>query len=356
MPLSGGAEDPIDDQDGNAGQRTHEFKRVDYRYFEGKSVDDDGEDVDANGRRVSGDSGEGGTHWIPNFDRPKSYLMKADGYEDTGRESPYKRYLDVCVKNDFTQVPLGYFEEDNMMAFLLGGGVGMNIISSIGDDGVERVEIKQENTKEHWRCIQTGSDSTTVWYRHDNDIESDNEDYFMNFEMYRRILSGMQGTKEKANNSNAGKLGNGELGLPIDGVTEASITSGFGWRNLGGSNFHDGIDFGLPTGTDIYASINGKVTAAYTGCTPGTGSLQNTCGGGAGNYVQYVSDDGKYEITVMHGQNVTVSVGDTIKAGDKLMELDHTGQSTAAHLHYRLHVNGVATDPTSYLFGTAGGG
>jgi murein DD-endopeptidase MepM/ murein hydrolase activator NlpD len=174
--------------------------------------------------------------------------------------------------------------------------------------------------------------------------------WFYNYAYRYRVNALMDEVNEEtAPSDNAGKLGDGELGLPIRGATQAIVTSGFGPR---WGSFHDGIDFGVPTGTKVYASVDGTVREVYTNCTPGTGSMSNTCGGGAGNYVKYVSTDGKYEITVMHGQNVqpNIVVGASIKAGDELMEVDHTGQSTAAHLHYRLHVNGAATDPTSYLW------
>ncbi|MCL6592666.1 MAG: G5 domain-containing protein, partial [Alicyclobacillus sp.] len=41
------------------------------------------------------------------------------------------------------------------------------------------------------------------------------------------------------------------------------ITSGFGWRNLGGTgDFHPGIDIGCPVGTPVYATNNGVVEDA----------------------------------------------------------------------------------------------
>ena len=100
------------------------------------------------------------------------------------------------------------------------------------------------------------------------------------------------------------------------------ITSRFGWRVhpiLGREKFHNGIDIGMPAGTEIHACASGKViTATYS----------NT----AGNYV-VIQDATGYTTHYMHMTSYNVSVGQMVKHGDIIGKVGSTGRSTGPHLH-----------------------
>ena len=100
------------------------------------------------------------------------------------------------------------------------------------------------------------------------------------------------------------------------------ITSRFGWRIhpiLGYEKFHNGIDIGMPAGTEIHACATGKViTATYS----------NT----AGNYV-VIQDATGYTTHYMHMTSYNVSVGQEVKHGDVIGKVGSTGRSTGPHLH-----------------------
>ncbi|MCL2216891.1 MAG: peptidoglycan DD-metalloendopeptidase family protein [Defluviitaleaceae bacterium] len=118
-----------------------------------------------------------------------------------------------------------------------------------------------------------------------------------------------------------------------------SISSGFGWRRnpMGGSGseHHDGVDIPARTGTPIRAAGGGTVTFA---------GWRN----GYGNTV--IIDHGSGISTLYaHNTRNSVSVGQEVARGDIIAYVGSTGRSTGPHLHYEVHVNGVARNPVPFL-------
>lgn len=135
------------------------------------------------------------------------------------------------------------------------------------------------------------------------------------------------------------------------------ITSPFGYRDWGGGNveFHKGVDFGVPHGTEELAIADGTVVKICNTCThdyPKDGSCG--CGGGYGNYVDILTDDGQYYITYGHMADIYVSVGDTIKNGQVIGTAGCTGWSTGNHLHLEMRLGseqGELIDPQTFIRG-----
>lgn len=125
--------------------------------------------------------------------------------------------------------------------------------------------------------------------------------------------------------------------IPIAG---AVISSGFGWRVhpiTGEKKLHKGVDFAAPTGTPIFASLDGVVTDA--GWTDG----------GYGNIVELRHANG--EVTLYaHANKVYVSKGQSVNKGQAIAEVGTTGRSTGPHLHFEIQPDGKnAVDPMDYL-------
>lgn len=119
-------------------------------------------------------------------------------------------------------------------------------------------------------------------------------------------------------------------------TTQTDITSGFGWRDLGGrSDFHPGIDIGVPIGTPVYATNNGVVVEA------GWNS------GGYGNWVMIDNGNG-VETIFGHLSEVDVHSGQIVAKGDEIGRSGDTGNSTGPHLHYEVRVNGTPVSPWKY--------
>ena len=101
---------------------------------------------------------------------------------------------------------------------------------------------------------------------------------------------------------------------------------------------HEGMDFTAPTGTPIYATGDGVVT--YVG-----GSAQSRVGFG----LEIKIDHGySYETIYGHLSSFNVKKGQSIKRGEIIGYVGNTGGSTAPHLHYEVHKNGKAVDPSLY--------
>lgn len=127
-----------------------------------------------------------------------------------------------------------------------------------------------------------------------------------------------------------------EMCWPTDGTT---ITSPFGPRNsptAGASSNHQGIDIGVPTGTNIYACESGTVTTA---------NYSNS----AGNWV--IIDHGNgYISKYMHNSQLLVSVGEQVEKGQVIAKAGSTGISTGPHLHFQIEYEGEPVDPLSFKY------
>lgn len=117
------------------------------------------------------------------------------------------------------------------------------------------------------------------------------------------------------------------------------VASGYGWRIdpvYHTPRFHKGMDFTAPTGTDIYATGNGKVI--FAGWRQGYGNC-------------IVIDHG-YDYNSLYGHlhSIHVRVGASVKRGDIIGLVGSTGKSTGPHLHYEVHYKGAAVDPRNFYF------
>ena len=124
------------------------------------------------------------------------------------------------------------------------------------------------------------------------------------------------------------------LKTPIDG---ARITSGYGMRVnpiLGYSAMHQGIDFGAPTGTPIFAAGNGVVE--FIG-------RKN----GYGNFIK-LRHNGTYETAYAHASRFAKGLkkGSRVKQGQVIAYVGTTGRSTGPHLHFEIIVNGKHVNPS----------
>ena len=115
------------------------------------------------------------------------------------------------------------------------------------------------------------------------------------------------------------------------------MTSGFGMRShplLGYSRMHTGVDWAAPRGTPIIATGNGIVEKA------GWDS------GGYGNQTLIRHANG-YVSSYNHQSSIVSGVreGAKITQGQVIGYVGTSGESTGAHLHYELIVNGTKVDP-----------
>lgn len=92
-----------------------------------------------------------------------------------------------------------------------------------------------------------------------------------------------------------------------------------------------GIDIGAITGTPIYASASGVVSAVKTGCKVG----QKRCGGGYGNMIIMEHANGAKTLYA-HMSKLATRAGSEIKQGEIIGYVGSTGRSTGPHIHFEV--------------------
>lgn len=109
--------------------------------------------------------------------------------------------------------------------------------------------------------------------------------------------------------------------------TSGPITQGYGKASgVYGYTFHNGIDYGAPKGTPVYATAAGKViTSQYKGAY--------------GNYimVKHTIDGASFTSLYAHLNSRSVSVGQSVSKGQVLGTVGATGNAFGTHLHFELH-------------------
>lgn len=141
--------------------------------------------------------------------------------------------------------------------------------------------------------------------------------------------------------------GNGSVVFASNGVrvpvNNPQVTSSYGMRFHPIDKvwkLHNGIDFGAPTGTPVYAANAGVVTAAGPR-------------GGYGNFVTIRHGDST-ETGYAHLDSIAPGIIpglSRVQAGQMIGRVGSTGKSTGPHLHFIVWVNGQAVDPADHLRG-----
>ena len=111
-------------------------------------------------------------------------------------------------------------------------------------------------------------------------------------------------------------------------------------QTLGDWRVHTGIDISAEIGTDVKAVAGGTVTAVRNDHFMGK-TVEVTHNGGIVSVYSNLSNDG-----------ISVKVGDTVLAGDKLGVVGDTSLTELAdesHLHFEILVSGVSVNPLDYI-------
>jgi murein DD-endopeptidase MepM/ murein hydrolase activator NlpD len=123
------------------------------------------------------------------------------------------------------------------------------------------------------------------------------------------------------------------LRTPVDG---ARMTSGFGIRRhpiLGFNRMHQGIDFGVGTGTPVISASDGVVKEVRWN-------------GGYGRWVR-IRHAGGWETAYAHLSRWAKGIhpGSRVRQGQVIAYVGSTGSSTGPHLHYEVIHNGAKINP-----------
>ena len=151
--------------------------------------------------------------------------------------------------------------------------------------------------------------------------------------------SGVSGTIPAVPAGGSGTLTSWILPVPAG---SGPITQGFGPADasvagLEPGGIHQGIDFGVPSGTSVLAVAQGQVVQAGPN-------------GGYGNSITLDLGNG---IRVLYGHlsSISVQMGQIVGQGDVLGLSGSTGVSTGPHLHFGVMQGGQWVDPLGFLKG-----
>lgn len=119
---------------------------------------------------------------------------------------------------------------------------------------------------------------------------------------------------------------------PVEGI----ISSRYGVSSRIRSSTHTGLDIAASSGTPIKVVSDGTVISAeYTGAY--------------GNLVK-ISHGNGVETWYAHTSKMYVTKGQSVKAGDVIAAVGSTGNSTGAHLHFEIRINGNHVNPQNYIY------
>lgn len=121
-------------------------------------------------------------------------------------------------------------------------------------------------------------------------------------------------------------------------TNSAQITSAYGYRRdpfTGNTSFHNGVDFGISSGSNVKAAGYGVVVeSGYDGSY---------------GYKVTINHGYGFQTVYAHNSKLLCSVGDVIEKGQVVALSGSTGKSTGPHVHYEVRKDGVLQNPLLYI-------
>ena len=146
------------------------------------------------------------------------------------------------------------------------------------------------------------------------------------------------------------------------------ITQHFSEIGIGNKGqMHGATDFGVASGTDINAMMDGIIVNIRENIPENTSSNcalspdSSGCHGNIGNEIEIESyitgiDGLEHKINIRYyhilGGSVSsngIKAGDNVKAGDLIAQVGHNGLSTGPHLHLEMKIDGQKVDSEQYI-------
>lgn len=137
-------------------------------------------------------------------------------------------------------------------------------------------------------------------------------------------------------------LGQKNLGMtwPLPGYTREDITSEFNPERVnpvtGIVGAHNGTDIAAPTGTEVVAAADGEVIASNYNSSAG--------------YHIIIDHGNGIKTYYYHSSNLIADEGDSVTAGQTIMLVGSTGQSTGPHLHFGITIDDEWVNAMDYKY------
>lgn len=218
----------------------------------------------------------------------------------------------------------------------------------------EQVVAKKESKEETSRALQAARATKNQQMEELSDTEKALQEELEIFEQHKKELEAelekiaQQEASNNQNNISNNPSASGYIS-PLEGRTKKDITTRYGANAYSWGGFHTGVDFAK---TASKGAVQGKPIRAVKDGTVVISMAYKKNGKYAsyGEYIVIDHHDGTMTLYA-HGEpgSRKVSVGDTVKQGQTIMNVGTTGNSTGYHLHFEVRVNGKYVDPTPYL-------
>ncbi len=175
-----------------------------------------------------------------------------------------------------------------------------------------------------------------------------NVSYINGSEINRRVLSRVVtkepvteviaiGTKPRTNTTAPGQdIDEGKMLWPVGGYDGGILEEPVYWK--GGYSGHKGVDISVAYGTPVYAAENGYVVSAVYG-----GYYDDR-----GNYIVIQGDSG-FTTYYYHNNELFVTAGQRVTAGDMIANVGMTGRTYGPHCHFGVSIGDKWLNPTDYL-------
>ena len=141
-----------------------------------------------------------------------------------------------------------------------------------------------------------------------------------------------------------------KLNYPLP--SKGTKTSGYGYRThpiKGKKTHHNGIDIGIPDGTDVFSVADGEVVRS---------DMKDRNGYGNFIIIKHTEDGETFFSAYAHLTERLVEVGDKVTKGENIAKsgggqgvAEGGGLSTGPHLHFEIRktINGDWVNPDTYL-------
>ena len=124
-------------------------------------------------------------------------------------------------------------------------------------------------------------------------------------------------------------------GLPVRSGYASSVYGHRADPFTGGGDFHSGVDFAGPRGSDILAVADGVVS--FAGHRSGYGNIVD------------VDHGNGYMTRYGHNSQNLVKPGQRVRVGQVIAKMGSTGRSTGTHVHFEVWKDDRAVNPRQYL-------
>lgn len=192
----------------------------------------------------------------------------------------------------------------------------IDMASESGSLKVRKSEVEDQKS-EYNKLLGYNKNQQSVYQKQLSDLEKKQQDIANQIDKLEEDIRAAAGVAPKVSTKMIYPLKSYKITQYYGASASAS--------KLYSTGFHNGMDFGVPIGTPVYAAQDGKIIAAGN-----NGKYQ---------YGKHILIEHENNLVTIYGHlsSQSVSVGQKVTAGQLIGYSGNTGYSTGAHLHFGVY-------------------